>query len=62
MLTKPSALDPVWLDRMYNNRALVPDYADYFARWVAQSRLARQSPSCRIDLPYGQSAGEKLDV
>ena len=62
MLTKPSALDPAWLDRMYNNRALVPDYADYFARWVAQSHLARQAPSCRIDLPYGQSAGEKLDV
>lgn len=62
MPKKPSALDPVWLDRMYNNRALVPDYADYFARWVAQSRLARQAPGCRIDLSYGQSAGEKLDV
>jgi arylformamidase len=62
MLTTPSALDPAWLDRMYNNRALVPDYADYFARWVAQSRLARLAPSCRIDLAYGQSAGEKLDV
>ena len=58
----PSDLDPVWLDRMYNNRALVPDYADYFARWVAQSRLARQAPGCRIDLSYGRSAGEKLDV
>ena len=62
MPTTPSDLDPVWLDRMYNNRALVPDFADYFARWVAQSRLARQAPDCRIDLSYGQSAGEKLDV
>lgn len=62
MPTTPSALDPAWLDRMYNNRALVPDYADYFSRWDAQSRLARQAPGCRIDLAYGQSAGEKLDV
>ena len=54
--------DPVWLDSMYNNRVLVPDFADYFARWDVQSRLARQAPGCRIDLPYGQSAGEKLDV
>jgi len=27
-----SQLDPVWLDRMYNNRALVPDHMRYFAR------------------------------
>lgn len=62
MPTSPSSIDPVWLDRMYNNRALVPDHADYFARWEAQSRLARQKPGCLIDLPYGDSAGEKLDV
>ena len=62
MTTSPSSIDPVWLDRMYNNRALVPDYADYFVRWNRQSLLARQAPGSRIDLPYGKSAGEKLDV
>jgi arylformamidase len=57
-----SNYNPAWLDRMYNNRALVPDHADYFARWAFQSSLARQSPNCHIDLRYGDSAGEQLDV
>ena len=56
------SFDPVWLDRMYNNRALVPDHAAYFMRWTERSRLARQDLDCDIDLPYGQSAGEKLDI
>jgi arylformamidase len=58
----PTNYIPAWLDSMYNNRALVPDHADYFARWAFQSSLARQSPNCHIDLRYGESAGEKLDV
>jgi arylformamidase len=62
MSTTSSQFDPVWLDRMYNNRALVPDYAGYFARWTDHSRLARQHLDCHIDLPYGERAGEKLDV
>jgi len=62
VVKKISRFDPVWLDRMYNNRALVPDHARYFSRWTEDSRQARQSQDCAIDLPYGQSAGEKLDV
>jgi len=62
MSTPRSPFDPVWLDRMYNNRALVPDHARYFARWTADSRLARQNLDCDIDLPYGVRVGEKLDV
>ncbi len=62
MTQNAPAFDPAWLDRMYNNRALVPDHADYFARWADESRLARQTLDCRLDLPYGRSAGEKLDV
>ncbi len=62
-MSKANALfDPVWLDRMYNNRALVPDHARYFARWTDGSRLARQNQDCDIDLPYGESSGERLDV
>lgn len=61
MKTSP-ALDPVWLDSMYNNRALVPDHADYFARWADESRLARQTLDCRLDIEFGPSASEKLDV
>ncbi len=62
MSISPTNYTPAWLDSMYNNRALVPDHADYFARWAFQSSLARQSPNCHIDLRYGESAGEKLDV
>ena len=39
--------DPAWLERMYNNRALVPDYMDYLQRWAQDSRAgARQLPLC----------------
>ncbi|MCY7369350.1 MAG: alpha/beta hydrolase [Polaromonas sp.] len=54
--------DPAWLDRMYNNRALVPDHAAYFARWADASKQARASQPCSIDLAYGAARGETLDV
>ena len=54
--------DPAWLDRMYNNRALVPDHGDYFERWAHQSDHARMALPCRLDLPYGKGDAEKLDV
>ncbi len=55
-------LDPEWLDRMYNNRALVPEHATHFARWAEQSAAARSSQPCSLDIAYGRSAGETLDV
>ena len=39
---------PAWLDRMYNNRALVPDHAEHFSRWAANSLLARAQGPCSI--------------
>jgi arylformamidase len=57
-----SRSDPAWLDRMYNNRLLVPDHADYFKRWAEQSRKARAQLSCQLDLAYGDSPGEVLDI
>ncbi|MGE0498294.1 MAG: alpha/beta hydrolase [Ramlibacter sp.] len=54
--------DPAWLDRMYNNRALVPDHAQYFSRWAAESAAVRQQGPCTLDLPYGDGPGETLDV
>ena len=58
-MTRP---DPAWLDRMYNNRALVPDHGDYFSRWAERSGQARRSQACSLDIAYGASPGEKLDV
>ena len=54
--------DPAWLDGMYNNRALVPEHADYFARWEELSAAARRSQTCTLDIAFGSSRGEQLDV
>ncbi len=54
--------DPAWLDRMYNNRALVPAFAQHLARWQADSEQARRTLPCELDLAYGDAPGETLDV
>ena len=54
--------DPAWLDRMYNNRALVPEHETHFDLWRETSAHARCYQDCALDLPYGQSSGEALDV
>ena len=61
-MTPTPTQSPAWLDSMYNNRALVPDYASYFERWVQASKHARATQACTLDVAYGLSAGEKLDV
>lgn len=55
-------LDGNTLDRLYNNRALVPDYATHFARWSRASAQARQALPCRLDVPYGDDPSEALDI
>ena len=55
-------IDPAWLDSMYNNRALVPAHAAYFSRWAEASAQARRSLPCTLDVSYGQSPNEKLDL
>jgi arylformamidase len=54
--------DPAWLDRMYNNRALVPTFAEHAERWMRDSALARAQMRCALDLRYGLSGRERLDV
>ena len=54
--------DAAWHDRMYNNRALVPDFADHFARWRQGSALARQQRRCVLDVAYGDGPNETLDI
>ena len=50
------------LDRLYNNRTLVPDHAEHFARWAQTSAVVRQAQPCRLDVPYGDGPGETLDI
>lgn len=51
-----------WHDRMYNNRALVPDFADHFAHWQNASVQARAQLNSTLDVPYGEGPGETLDI
>lgn len=53
---------PAWLDRMYNNRALVPEHAIHFARWAEASDDARAAHPCQTDIAYGDGPQETLDV
>jgi arylformamidase len=62
MTRMAAAPDPLWLDSMYNNRALVPDHADYFSRWALASARTRQSVPCRLDMAYGDGPNETADV
>lgn len=59
MALKP---DPGWADAQYNNRARIPEHAEIFARWAAASALARERSQVQLDVPYGDGAGETLDV
>jgi len=56
------ARSPEWFDRVYNNRALVPDFATYLERWTADSQAVRQSQPCLTDLRYGSGPSENLDI
>ncbi len=53
---------PAWLDRMYNNRALVPEHATHFVRWAEASDDARAAHPCQTDIAYGPGPMETLDV
>lgn len=50
------------LDRQLNLRARHPDHPDYFERWARASAEVRRTRDCRLDLAYGQSAGQRLDL
>jgi arylformamidase len=54
--------DPAWLEAQYNNRALVPEHPAILARWAADSARVRADARCVLDLGYGESASETLDV
>lgn len=57
-----SKQDGAWLDSMYNNRALVPDFADYLKRWETASAEVMRTPPRQLDIRYGGGPNEHLDV
>jgi len=56
------SFDPDWLNREYNNRALVPEHAAMFERWARLSAAARQQGPALVDLRYGHGPNEQLDI
>ena len=54
--------DPVWLDRMYDNRARVPEHPAYLARWAAESARVRATAASALDVRYGDGLNETLDI
>ena len=61
-MSTPASIDPAWLDAQYNPRTAVPDHARIFERWGRESAAAREGLPCLLDLPYGDTAAETLDV
>jgi arylformamidase len=57
-----NAPDNALLARQYNNRELVPDHAQYFARWSEGSARARSIMASHLDLRYGDKPGETIDL
>ena len=51
-----------FIERGYNNRAAVPDHPQWFARWAAESEVVRKRVDARLDLRYGSSPRQTLDV
>jgi arylformamidase len=54
--------DTAALDKLYNNRLLVPECMDILQRWTQDSAAVRQSADCKLDVAYGLGDKEKLDV
>src|SRR3989442_13461653 len=54
--------DRAALDREYNTRAKVKDAPEWLERYARESEKARAELSCRLDVAYGPSPGETLDV
>src|SRR2546426_3918634 len=54
--------DRAALDREYDNRAKVKDAPEWLERYARESAKARAELSCRLDVAYGASPGEALDV
>jgi arylformamidase len=53
---------PEFCEREYNARAAIPEHPQIFARWAEQSAATRRLRACLMDLAYGETAGERLDL
>ena len=54
--------DGALMDRMYNNRDLVPAHPEHFRRWAAESAEAMRTQPRELDVRYGGGPNEHLDI
>ena len=55
-------LTPEFVEREYNNRALVPEHPAFFARWEKDSAYVRETLECESDIPYGPDPRQRIDL
>ena len=55
-------MTPDFVEKEYNNRALVPDHAAYFERWSRDSEYVRRHHPAALDLAYGPDPRHRVDL
>jgi arylformamidase len=50
-----------YYSQQYNARASIPDHPTILTRWMKDSSHVRRTNAALLDLPYGESSGERLD-
>jgi arylformamidase len=50
------------LDAQYNLQNSVPDFHRYIEFYAEKSRQARERLDCRLDVPFGPTLAERLDI
>ncbi len=55
-------MTPDFVEKEYNNRALVPGYAAYFDRWSRDTEYVRRSLPAKLDLAYGPDPRHRIDL
>jgi arylformamidase len=51
-----------FIEREYNNRALVPEHPAFFARWEKDSAYVRRTLECETDVAYGPDPRHRMDL
>ena len=51
-----------FVEKEYNNRALVPAHAEYFTRWENDSHFVRETLPGHLDLAYGPHPRHRMDL
>jgi arylformamidase len=55
-------MDRDFVEREYNNRALVPEHPAFFERWGKDSAFVRSTLPCELDVPYGPDPRHRIDL